>query len=41
MAITKESMEREKEGLMAISKGTAGNGHTRNIIDATYKTKEI
>jgi hypothetical protein len=31
MAIPKESLEPEKESLMAISNGTTGNGHTRNI----------
>jgi len=40
MAITKESLEPEKEVLMAVNKGTAGNGHTRYITEATCKTKE-
>jgi hypothetical protein len=40
MAITNESLEPEKEGFMALSKGTTGNGHTRYITEATYKTKE-
>jgi hypothetical protein len=40
MAITKEAWEPEMEALMAISKGTTGNRPTRNITDATYKTKE-
>jgi hypothetical protein len=40
VAIAKESLEPEKESLMVISKGTPGNGHTRNTTDAKYKTKE-
>jgi len=36
----KESLEPEKEGLMAINKGTTGNGHTRYITEAMYKTEE-
>lgn len=40
VVITKGSLEPEKEGLMAISKRTTGNGHTGNITEAAYKTKE-